>query len=65
MLIDSRSGDAGDEFPILDFNEQTNAPVGLGSPSASTAARRSASNDDASGATCRKRPHTEQEAQDV
>jgi hypothetical protein len=23
MLIDSRSGDAGDEFPIFDFNEQT------------------------------------------
>src|ERR1700677_3167886 len=54
MLIDSRSGDAGDESPMLDFNEQTNAPVGLGSPPASTAARRSASNDDAK----RHMPHT-------
>ena len=63
MLIDSRSDDAGDESPILDFNGQTNTPSGSGSRSASTAARRSASNDDASGVSCRKRPHTEQETQ--
>jgi hypothetical protein len=61
MLIDSRSGDAGDESRILSTNK--NALVGLGSPSASTAPRRSASNDVASGATYRKRPHIEQEAQ--
>jgi hypothetical protein len=29
MLIDSRSGDAGDESPILDFNEQATASIGL------------------------------------
>jgi hypothetical protein len=43
MLIDSRSGDAGDESPILNLHEQTSAPAGLGSPSASTEALGSAS----------------------
>jgi Family of unknown function (DUF5681) len=53
MLVDFAISGAGDESRTFDFNERTKAPVGLGSQAKSTGARRSASNDDASGATRR------------
>jgi hypothetical protein len=53
MLVDFAISGAGDESRTFDFNERTKAPVGLSSQAKSTAARRSASNDDASGATRR------------
>jgi hypothetical protein len=48
MPIDFAISGAGDEAPILDFQRTTSAPVGLGSRSA---ARLSASNDNASADT--------------